>query len=215
MNTIQKRLRFLSAFCVLCLLAGCIEPNTNQTIPTYSDKDSKVSIADDVNGDTSVFPKNQALLNLQELLNATDVKLALAKAADEGNTPMLEYWQRELIKAANEVNLDEDELSLITGPQGLKYLEFQGMKTNYQKAFEQAFLNFQDVDAVYKAYPVFENLHARSRTLVIERDKLIEQVTEELKASDFEGDAQQEARMQWQNYMVNELSKDTNKPLQP
>lgn len=145
---------------------------------------------------------NQPLLTLGELLGAADVKLALAKAADEGNMPILKYWQNQLLTAAEEVNLTNDEVMLISGPQGLKYLEFQGMKTNYHHAFDEAFFNFQDVDAVYNAFPAFENLHERSRELVAQRDQLIQKVASELESSGFEGDAIDEARIQWQNFVL-------------
>ncbi len=209
MSIKREHLRVLSAFCVLYILSGCSDSDKHKTDGSGLDPNQNQPNIE-VGAQATDMSDTQSLLTLQELLNASDVKLALAKAADEGNTPMLEYWQQELIKAATEVNLSKSELQLITGPQGLKYLEFQGMKTNYHNAFEQAFFNFQDLDAVYRAYPAFEDLHARSRALVEKRDQLILQVAEELKESGFEGDALEEARVQWQNYMLNKSNQDAN-----
>lgn len=141
------------------------------------------------------------LLNLNELLNASDVKASLASAAKNKDVEVLKQWQSILLQAAEEVDLLAEERQLLEGEQGLIFLEFQGMKTNYQYAFESAFYGFEDVDAVYAAFPAFKDLHARSKQLVIQRDKLVNSVAIELASEGFEGDALAEARRQWLNFV--------------
>jgi hypothetical protein len=140
------------------------------------------------------------LLSLQELLNADDVKNALAIAAEQDDKEALRYWQTALLEAADEVRLTESERKLIQGEQGIAFLDFQGMKTNYQNEFEEAFFNFGDIDAVYAKYPAFENAQANSKALVEKRDELIQKVVNELEQQGYEGDALEEARRQWRNY---------------
>lgn len=141
------------------------------------------------------------LLTLSELLAASDLQDALAKAAEQGDKQVLTEWQNMLLEAADEVNLAQNERKLITGEQGLVFLEFQGMKVNYQRAFEEAFFNFGDVDAVYEKYPAFQQMHARSKQLVAERDALIASIAEELKQRNLEGDVVEQAKTQWQQFM--------------
>ncbi|MGQ8365797.1 hypothetical protein [Glaciecola sp. 1036] len=143
----------------------------------------------------------QPLLTLSELLSATDVKDGLASAAETNDQMLLKQWQDRLLQAADEVYLLESEKKLLEGEQGIIFLSFQGMKVNYQRDFEQAFFNFGDVEQVYLDYPAFESLHGKSQDLVEQRDNLISNATEKLKQNGFQGDAEAEAKRQWQQLM--------------
>ncbi|MDT0594164.1 hypothetical protein [Glaciecola petra] len=152
----------------------------------------------------TIAEQKAPLLSLNELLAAQDVKLSLAAAAADGDDQALLYWQQKLLDAADEVNLLAAEKALMQGEQGLVFLAFQGMKTNYQAEFEEAFYNFSDLDAVYRKYPAFQDMHATSKELVDKRDKLIKAVAQELIAQGFEGDALKESKRQWQVFVSTE-----------
>jgi hypothetical protein len=188
----KKRAVILCAF----LLSGCTDSANTSTADTEVSSSGEILIvaADEAN-------QTLPLLSLNELLSASDVKEGLATAAANNDETLLREWQETLLNAASEVNLLEAEKVLLRGEQGLKYLSFQGMKLNYQTAFEQAFVSFADVDEVYRAYPAFQNLHERSSRLVEQRDALIEAVASDLKEQNFEGDVYAEAKRQWQVYV--------------
>jgi hypothetical protein len=157
--------------------------------------------------------ENSPLLSLQELLNASDVKEGLARAAKQNDQAQLRLWQQTLLSAADEVSLAPRERVLISDKQGLQYLAFQGMKTNYQTAFEEAFLAFGDVDKVYSDYPAFIDLHKKSIKLVEQRDELVAKVTQELEENGYQGDPEAEAKRQWQNFFLTEQAREKNPPL--
>lgn len=158
---------------------------------------------------SSTSQKAQApLASLHEMLKAADVQQGLAQAAAANDQDTLALWQEALLSAADEVYLAEKERSLISGRQGLQYLAFQGMKTNYQHAFERAFIEFEDVSQVYNDYPAFENLHKRSMTLVQQRDELVEKVRQQLEDDAYDGDALEEAKRQWQNFFLSQSAND-------
>lgn len=198
-----KRTIFLCAF----LVSGCSDnaPSPESQIPS-SDLAATTTITEATNNATEQVP----LLTISELLNAADVKQALAEASATDNQQSLRKWQTILLNAADEVNLDVNERRLISGANGLKYLAFQGMKSNYQAAFEQAFVAFEDVDAVYRDYPAFEQLHQRSSELVAQRDALVASVAEQLVAEGFTGNALEEAKRQWRNYIVTQSSTESD-----
>ncbi len=147
------------------------------------------------------------LLTLNELLNAEDVKTVLAEAAQQQDRKLLLQWQEILLAAAEEVDLPASDIKLLSGQQGLVFLEFQGMKTNYQRAFETAFFEFQDLDKVYEQYPAFKDMHKQSKELVKQRDALVDKVATQLNEKGYEGDAVAEAKRQWQNYMQTQQKK--------
>jgi hypothetical protein len=195
---------FFKHLVVLCafLISGCTE---------YSDPDDPRTSEEQVdlyNEQLASPPEtsNTPLLTLEEMLGVVDVQQALAQAAADDDAEALVLWQEALLSAADQVDLAPNERSLITGKQGLKYLEFQGMKTNYQAAFERVFLEFEDVSKVYENYPAFKNLHERSMALVKQRDELVAKVASQLKEDGYDGDEVAEARRQWQNFFLNESS---------
>jgi hypothetical protein len=186
----RKRLLFTSVFCLLLFACSDISP------PAKSPDLEEQNLALDT--------QPEPLLSLSELLNADDVKQSLAQASAEKDQQALILWQERLLEAAEQVDLRPEERKLISGEQGLVYLEFQGMKTNYQSAFEKAFFDFADVEAVYEQYPAFENLHEASRDLVDKRDALISNIAAALMQDGLsEKDARTEARRQWALMMQN------------
>lgn len=147
-------------------------------------------------------PQAEPLLTLPELLNADDVKQSLAQASKQGDQQAIAQWQERLLEAAEQVNLLESEVNLLSGEQGRVFLAFQGMKTNYQNEFERAFFEFGNVDAVYERYPAFESLHQQSKDLVEKRDALIQSSAKRLESQGLSpDDATKQARLQWQAAM--------------
>ena len=179
-SQLLKRSLLLGAF---CLLFACSDvQDTSGAIPPA---------------------ETQALLTLSELLSADDVKQALAQASKENDEDAILLWQQRLLEAGEQVNLKTSEMNLIKGEQGKIFLTFQGMKTNYQNDFEQAFFNFEDVDAVYQRYPAFERLHEQSKELVAKRDALIDKVTATLIADGLSQElARQQAEQEWQKALT-------------
>lgn len=145
--------------------------------------------------------ENEPLLSLSELLAASDVKQSLALAAKNNDKELIRYWQSLLIEAAKEVRLGSSQLNLLQGESGETFLMFQGMKTNYQQDFEQAFFSFGDIDSVFEQYPDFKVLHDASRELVRKRDELINAIEKDLVKEGFSGDTQVKARQLWQDSM--------------
>ncbi|WP_395342954.1 hypothetical protein PN836_002245 [Ningiella sp. W23] len=149
----------------------------------------------------------QPLLSLSELLSADDVQKGLASAAKDNNQTEIKQWQLRLLDAAKQVNLAPSELNQISGDQGLAFLTFHGMKTNFKQEFEQVFISFEDPSVVYAKYPAFESLKAQSEALIVKRDNLIAQASAVLQQEGLsKQQADAEARAQWQQAMLEQMS---------
>ncbi len=195
---------------MLCVffMFGCSPPSTDNQQSSSNATVTAVGSKDDLSSPSTQDP----LLSLSELLAASDVKAGLALAAANKDKQALEDWQAALLLAADEVQLSNQERGLISGEMGLSYLEFEGMKTNYQAAFEDAFFNFEDVDRVYAQYPAFKNLHKQSKDIVVQRDALVSSVAKELETQGLDPDtALAEARRQWQNFVTTQQSASLQK----
>jgi len=185
-HLLTSSIRLFLWVCCFVFLHACSEPNHS---PNHLSEPEV---------ETAVAP----LLTLSELLAADDVKQGLALAAQQGDEQALAQWQSRLLSAAEQVNLAPSEKQILSGEQGIVFLRFQGMKTNYQAEFEHAFFTFGDIEKVYKRYPVFESMKEQSRELVNKRDALIQNMASELSKQGVAPDiAEQQAREQWQTIM--------------
>ncbi|MEM0910492.1 MAG: hypothetical protein AAGJ37_05925 [Pseudomonadota bacterium] len=142
------------------------------------------------------------LLTLSELLAASDIQDALSDAAREKDKDAFRDIQTLLLQAASEVGLDDSEQALISGENGVIFLEFQGMRINFNHDFQKAFFSFGDIQAVYQKYPAFEELKARTEALVENRDKLIDAIKADLEADGIDTSSSlDEARKLWLQLM--------------
>ncbi len=151
------------------------------------------------NNDTQGAP----LLTLSELLSASDIQSSLSELALEKDREGLLVVQSMLLEAAAEVRLDEKELALISGENGIVFLEFQGMRINFNNEFERAFFSFGDIESVYSRYPAFVELKARTQTLVENRDALVDTIRNDLEANGTDTETSlNEARNIWRQLMA-------------
>lgn len=188
-SDIMKRSLYASVF--VCLSA-CQPPDTGN-----SNTSAKV---DDSSKQSELLPP---LLTLDELLNADDFQQGIKQAVINEDTAALEDWQNQLIAVAEEVRLTERDLNKISGKQGLVFIEFEAKKQLFHDEFVTRFMNFQKIDDLIEKYPYLTGVHQRAKTLIIERDNAIARAAKILAEDGLEGDAIEEARAQWQNYMLN------------
>lgn len=191
----SRRIILLCAFLLPSLLLSACGDRANPNGDEQKDQSAQKQTQ------AASFEQASPLLSLTELLLAQDVKQGLAKAARNADQAALEFWQEQLLLAADDVYLHPKERALISGKHGLVFLRFQGIKTNYQTDFEREFFEFGDIEAIYARYPAFENMHKQSQQLVAKRDELIADMARQLEEDGFDGDALAQAKLQWQAFV--------------
>lgn len=143
------------------------------------------------------------LLSLDELLNASDFQAGIKQAVANNDKNALLDWQTQLLMVAHEVRLMPRELDRISGEQGLIYIEFEAKKQLFHDAFVERFMHFEDIDDLITKYPYLTGVHKRASLLISERDKVVSRAAAMLVEGGLQGDATEEARAQWRDYMVN------------
>lgn len=143
------------------------------------------------------------LLSLDELLNASDFQAGIKQAVANNDKNALLEWQTQLLMVAHEVRLMPRELDRISGEQGLIYIEFEAKKQLFHDAFVERFMHFEDIDDLITKYPYLTGVHKRASLLISERDKVVSRAAAMLVEGGLQGDATEEARAQWRDYMVN------------
>jgi hypothetical protein len=179
-----KRLLLASAFLFLC---AC-QPN------------DEASSTEATNQKTEEIPK--PLISLSELMSASDFQEGIKQAVLNNDQTALVYWQEQALLVAEEAHLLPRELDLISGEQGLVYIEFQAKKQLFNDSFIERFLYFQEIDSLIAQYPYLTGLHERARRLVLERDALVLKATEILKNDNYQGNARIAAEQQWRDYVL-------------
>lgn len=189
---ILKRSLYASVF---VSLLGC-QPEETNTTQTDTSTPSPVMVAQN---DRALQP----LLTLDELLNASDFQAGIKQSVLNDDNMALKDWQDQLLAVAEEVHLAPSEVKRISGQQGLVFIEFEAKKQLFNDEFIELFMNFQSIDDLIKKYPYLTGVHKRAQSLIDARDAAIESAATMLSEEGIEGDATQQARAQWQDYMIN------------
>lgn len=160
---------------------------------------------EDAVSEVSTLDRDQAsipLLSLSELMSASDFQEGIKQAVINDDRAALVYWQEQALLVANEANLLPRELELISGEQGLVYIEYQAKKQLFNDSFVERFLYFQEIDSLINQYPYLTGLHERARKLVAERDALVLKAIEILENDAYQGNARIAAEQQWRDYVL-------------
>jgi hypothetical protein len=189
---ILKRSLYASVF---VSLMGC-QPEESSTTKTDTSAPSPAMSAEH---DSAVPP----LLTLDELLNASDFQAGIKQSVLNDDSAALKDWQDQLLAVAKEVHLAPRDVKLISGQQGLLFIEFEAKKQLFNDEFIELFMNFQSIDDLIQKYPYLTGVHKRAQSLIDARDVAIERAATMLSEEGVEGDATQQARVQWQDYMIN------------
>jgi hypothetical protein len=201
-STILKRSLYASVF---VLITACQPANVLTDSSSDSDNseasgtiDKKISASSP--SSTESLPP---LLTLGELFSADDVQFGIKQAVLDKDSKALLYWQEQLVGAGREVRLSQRDLDLISGQQGLLFIEFEAKKQLFHDEFMERFINFGKIDDVINKYPYLTSVHEKAYNLISERDKVIERAAIVLREDGFTGDATQEARLRWMDFMQN------------
>lgn len=189
---ILKRSLYASVF---VSLMGC-QPEESNTSNTDTSTSSSAMTAEN---DNAVQP----LLTLDELLNASDFQAGIKQSVLNDDSTALKDWQDQLLAVAKEVHLAPSDVKRISGQQGLLFIEFEAKKQLFNEEFIERFMNFQKIDDLIQKYPYLTGVHKRAQSLIDARDVAIERAATMLSEEGIEGDATQQARAQWQDYMIN------------
>lgn len=187
-----KRTLFAGVF---LSLAACQPKETSTT-----DIDTSTSSSAAVQENDNTMPP---LLTLGELLNASDFQTGIKQSVINDDKESLRNWQEQLLAVANEVHLAPREISLISGEQGLVYIEFEAKKQLFNDEFIERFMNFESIDDLIQKYPYLSGVHKRALSLIASRDIAIERAAVLLTEEGVDGNVTQKARAQWQDYMIN------------
>jgi len=189
---ILKRSLYASVF---LSLAAC-QPKENSTTDIDTSTSSSVTVPESDNG-------VQPLLTLGELLNASDFQTGIKQSVINDDKESLRYWQKQLLAVAHEVHLAPREISLLSGEQGLVFIEFEAKKQLFNDEFIERFMNFENIDSLIQKYPYLTGVHKRALSLIAARDIAIERAAAVLTEEGIDGNVTQKARAQWQDYMIN------------
>ncbi|MGY0642733.1 MAG: hypothetical protein ACW7DM_18350, partial [Paraglaciecola chathamensis] len=89
-------------------------------------------------------------------------------------------------------------INFIQSDSARDYVIFQAKRSQFNDDVEQAYYELQGIDAIKAAYPQAEDLFASADKLIIERDKIIEEIATELANGNTPTNAErQAARQQW------------------
>lgn len=190
-SSISKRSLYAGFFVWLAACQPATETATNKLNSDSANQVDRLSTAKSCT----------ALLTLSELFGADDVQEGIKRAVQNKDNKALLFWQEQLLNAGKEVCLSQRDLNIISGEQGLMFIEFEAKKQLFHEEFVLRLVNFEKIDDLVSKYPFLKHLHQRAYNLISERDDAVQRAAKMLREEGFSGDAMQEARLRWVNFM--------------
>ncbi|MDO6712311.1 hypothetical protein Q4567_16370 [Aliiglaciecola sp. 2_MG-2023] len=134
----------------------------------------------------------------KDILNNDEFKLGMQQAVENNDIELAKTLQEKAIEIAVAANLPATEVSLISGDNGLRFMQFLACRQIFVKKFQQHYLSFQDIQQLKLDYPEAQDLFERSDNLIETRDSQIHALAEQLAGES--GDVElylQLAKEQW------------------
>ena len=138
------------------------------------------------------------VITREQIITASDLVEGVKQALKQDDEKAIEQWLDRALALAKEAGIAQEDINFIQSDSARDYVIFQAKRSQFNDAVEQAYYELQGIDAIKAAYPQAEDLFASADKLIIERDKIIEEIATELANGNTPTNAErQAARQQW------------------
>ncbi|MFA3792055.1 hypothetical protein AB6T38_13130 [Aliiglaciecola sp. SL4] len=186
-----KKLSFAIVLVVVAIIV--VVQFSDSVKPTLSTSDSTDHSEAEQTPSIKQFSYNDILQN-------DEFRLGMQQAVENNDIALAQSLQQRAIEIGEAANLPDNEMSLISGENGLRFMQFLASRQLFVDKFQEYYLSFKDIQPLKDDYPEAQDLFERSEQLVEKRDKQIRGLAEQL-AQESGEDVElylQLAKQQWQ-----------------
>ena len=132
-----------------------------------------------------------------DILNNPEFKQGIQQAVFNNDKQLFAQLQNKAVEIAEAAGLPEEEMEMLTGDSGERFIRFQAARQLFNIAFEKAFQRLEPIDHLKIMYPEAEDLFEKADNMIAARDEQILQIaTEMAQGRDIQPFLEQ-ARQQW------------------
>ncbi|GAB2683564.1 hypothetical protein [Aliiglaciecola aliphaticivorans] len=138
------------------------------------------STTDTTQGQSEKQPSSIKQYSYNDILNNDEFKQSMQQAVENNDMELAKSLQKRAIEIAEAANLPDTEMSLISGDNGLRFMQFLASRQLFVDKFQKYYLSFKDIQQLKRDYPEAQDLFERSDELIDKRDKQIQALAEQL-----------------------------------
>ncbi|MDO6693360.1 hypothetical protein Q4574_08690 [Aliiglaciecola sp. 3_MG-2023] len=138
------------------------------------------STTDTTQGQSEKQPSSIKQYSYNDILNNDEFKQSMQQAVENNDLELAKSLQKRAIEIAEAANLPDTEMSLISGDNGLRFMQFLASRQLFVDKFQKYYLSFKDIQQLKRDYPEAQDLFERSDQLIDKRDKQIQALAEQL-----------------------------------
>ena len=143
--------------------------------------------------------QSEPAISRQQILHATDLVAGVKKAVATHDDAAIDQWLGKALELAKVAGLAQQDIAYLQSPAAKNYVVFHAKRSLFNDAFEQAYYAIEDIEPLKTDYPEAQDLFDKADQLVRQRNKLIEQIAQELAQGKAVNDEYlKEAQRQWQ-----------------
>ena len=138
-------------------------------------------------------------ISRQQILHATDLVAGVKQAVANNDDAGVEAWLTKARELAKVAGLEQQDMAFLQSAAAKNYVVFHAKRSLFNDAFEQAYYAIEDIEPIKTDYPEAQDLFDKADQLVRQRNKLIEQIAQELAQGKAVNDEYlKQAQRQWQ-----------------
>lgn len=134
-----------------------------------------------------------------DILNHPEFEVGVINALRENNQNEIKRLQARAVEIGILANLSVDEMSLLQGDRGLKFIQFNAKRKMFMDDFSYLYNQLLPIDKLKESYPEAADLFARADKLIAQRDQNILQTAKQLAGTEDYQLYLLQARQQWKD----------------
>lgn len=175
--------KFLFGIVILALVTGLLFYGADESEPQIETAESNI-------------PPSISYL---DILNNPEFKSKMVSATRENNTDTLAELQEKAVQIGKAANLSPDEMALLSGEKGLRFMQFRAKRDMFLEEFTNHYNQLLPINTLKSRYPEAADMFDKADSMIAERDDNIIRIARQLAGTDNVEPFLSQARQQWKD----------------
>lgn len=125
-------------------------------------------------------PRGQTQISYLDILNNPEFRQKMQLAVTNNDDVLAKSLQDKALEIARAANLPAEQHSMLSGDDGLNFMQFLAKRQLFSQAFERHYLQLKPIDELKQRYPEAQDLFEQSDKLIQQRDANINIIAQQL-----------------------------------
>ncbi len=155
------------------------------------------------------------VITVMEILHASDLTDGVKTAVKNNDEAAITEWMTQARAVGEQAALSDSDMQYLNSRQAREYVVFNARRALFNDAFEQRFLNLQDMGELKQQYPEAQDLFGQAEALLAKRDDIILRIAQTLAGGEQPTDQHIAAAQQRWRERYTQSQSDASRPADP